>query len=88
MTAKRKKPSPTPPFKVGDLVTTDICPPGGNIVRRIASCRRDTHCQSGWIVDAEDARDGVCLHCGRPMAPGLRQIDSAWFVPVIKGVTQ
>jgi hypothetical protein len=84
MTAKHKKPSETPPFKVGDLVTTDICPPGSNIVRRVTSCRRDAHCQSGWIVDAEDARDGDCPHCHRTMARNLLKIDSGWFV-LVKG---
>ena len=86
-THKRKKPSETPPFKVGDLVTTDFYPPGRNLVHRVTSCRRDAHCQSGWIVDAEDARNGACPHCGRPMAPSLRQIDSSWFV-LVKGAKQ
>jgi hypothetical protein len=86
-TPKRKKPSETPLFNVGDLVTTDFYPPGRNLVRRVTSCRRDAHCQSGWTVDVEDARDGACPHCGRPMAPSLRQIDSSWFVPV-KGAKQ
>jgi hypothetical protein len=81
-TPKRKKPSATPPFNVGDLVTTDLYPPGRNLVRRVTSCRRDAHCQSGWIVDAEDARDGACPHCHRPKVPDLRQIDSWWFVLV------
>ena len=87
MTAKHKKPSETPPFKVGDLVTTDFYPPGRNLVRRVTSCLRAANCQSRWIVDVEDARDGACPHCHRPKVPDLRQIDSSWFVLVIKGVT-
>ncbi len=87
-TPNRKTPSETPPFQVGDLVTTDFYPPGRNLVRRVTDCRQSTpHCQSGWIVDAEDARDGACPHCGRPMAPSLRQIDSSWFV-LVKGAKQ
>ena len=86
-TPKRKKPIATPPFNVGDLVTTDLYPPGRNLVRRVTSCRRDAHCQSGWIVDAEDARDGTCPHCLRTMARNLLKIDSAWFV-LVKGAKQ
>ena len=87
-TPKRKKPSETPPFKVGDLVTTCVCwPDNCNLVRRVTSCRRDAHCQSGWIVDAEDARDGACPHCLRTMARNLLKIDSGWFV-LVKGAKQ
>ena len=87
MTAKHKKPSETPPFNVGDLVTTDFYPPGSKLLRRVTSCLRAANCQSGWIVDVEDARDGACPHCGRPMAPSLRQIGSSWFV-LVKGAKQ
>jgi hypothetical protein len=85
-TPKRKKPT-KPPFKVGDLVTTDFYPPGRNLVRRVTDCRRDKDCGSGWIVDAEDASDGACPHCRRPKVPDLRQIDSGWLV-LVKGAKQ
>jgi hypothetical protein len=86
-TPKREKPSLTPPFNVGDLVTTDFYPSGSKLLRRVTSCCRHDGFGSGWIVDAEDARDGACPHCHRPKVPDLRQIDSSWFVLVIKGVT-
>jgi hypothetical protein len=86
-TRKRKKPSETPPFNVGDLVTTDFYPPGSKLLRRVTDCRRDSCYKSGWIVDTEDASDGACPHCGRPKVPDLRRIDSGWFVPV-KGAKQ
>jgi hypothetical protein len=86
-TPKRKKPSKTPPFNVGDLVTTDFYPPGRNLVRRVTDCRRDDVFESGWSVAAEDAVYGVCPCCGRPKVPDLRQIDSSWFV-LAKGAKQ
>jgi hypothetical protein len=71
-----------PPFKVGDLVTSDFYRDNAKLVRKITSVRRDESCGSGWRASADGGE--ICPHCGRSEKP-IHAVDSPWFVPVKPG---
>lgn len=65
----------TPPFKIGDLVTSDFYGHHKDLVRRVTAVRRSKHVtQTDWLVSAD---------AGGPDAPGnarnIYPVDSAWF---------
>ena len=64
----------TPPFRVGDRVTTALRGAAA-IVRTVTRCEPSTS-QSGWWVWVDGGEP--CPHCGRVCAP-LDAIDSSWF---------
>lgn len=63
----------TPPFQVGDLVTSDFYRQCATVVLRVTAIRYVGHTsQSGWLMSAE-VGDGV---------KGVYNVDSSWFKPV------
>lgn len=68
----------TPPFKIGDLVTSDFYRKDAAVVRRVTEVRRAPHpTQTDWLV-AADAGAG-CPTCGVNSARSIYAVDSAWF---------
>jgi len=70
------------PFRVGALVTSAFHPEFSHIVRRVTMCFPDVVCGSGWRASADSG--GVCSSCGKPLAPSIEGVDSAWFDLVSK----
>ncbi len=65
---------PTPPYKVGDLVTTDFYQRKHmqNMPYKILRCYQwEGYSQTGWLVDAKPEKGKV-----------LDGVDSAWFRPL------
>jgi len=74
------KQSQTPPYKIGDKVTTDFHEGEGHVVRTVTDVYAKAGCQSRWMVIADA---GVpCDKCQRPNR-GVWAIDSDWFKRVL-----
>jgi len=53
-----------PPFRVGDLVTTDFYVHERDLVRKVTSVEKSDGCRSGWAVSADQGERCQC--CDRP----------------------
>ena len=73
----------TQPFKVGDLVQTNIHSESADVVRKVLKCVR-SNCATGWLVVADGGEP--CPHCGRRATPTVgasgQGIGSDWFTLV------
>ena len=74
---KMTEQSQTPPFKIGDKVTTDFDQRDRAIVRTVTKVAHSAHCQSGWVLDVDAGT--ACQRCKRDAGVALTDIDSDWF---------
>lgn len=70
----------SPPFKVGDLVTSAYYRKDAKVVRRVTACIRGNSA-TGWLVSANGGE--ACPHCGNVAASiaggSGKGIGSDWF---------
>jgi predicted RNA-binding Zn-ribbon protein involved in translation (DUF1610 family) len=71
----------TPPFDVGDRVTSAYHSGDEKIIRKITQITRDTSCGSGWRVSSDWGEP--CPTCGRGLTRNISGADSAWFKRVV-----
>lgn len=67
----------TPPFAVGDLVTTEYYSDSKSVVRRVIEIEEDPSYGSGYLASADGG--SPCQSCGRPFAKEIHKVDADWF---------
>ena len=70
----------TPPFEVGDRVTSDYYVDARYIIRVVTKVAPLKGYASGWAVSADAGEP--CLQCGRYYTDAMFFIDSGWFKKV------
>lgn len=69
--------SETPPFQVGDRVTSRLYREQQNIVRRITWVEKSSKVPSGWLASADEGNPCPCCQSAPGIPIGL--VDAAWF---------
>lgn len=75
----------TPPFKVGDKVTTDYYDQQKSLIRTVVAVTKYSGCKSGWAVYADGGEP--CQSCGHVKGSAIKGshglgVDSGWFKKV------
>jgi len=71
----------TPPFKIGDKVTTSFHTDDENIVRVVCRIEKSSKFTSEWGIMVENEYD-CCPTCSRYILSIPILIDSSWFTKV------